>query len=382
MIFNKGGHKFRTYHFFYKQNEIEIAQNYCYLGIEFTAAGNFNLALTRLKEKANKVLFSLRYFNSHGDIDMTFKLFQSLIVPIATYAGEVWAPYLINSLNEDNFMQLCDRVPTEQVHVKLCRFLLGVHRKSSIAAVKGELGSYPLLITSLCSATKYWHQLHKCDPNSLIFHCLQDNYMQIESKNTCWLTGIKKLMCKFDLNNYWENVRDTTIEPCVKTLSEKLCSEYTRLWAKFINGDGRDSNKLRTYCTFKNPNFRREKYLDLSIPIYKRKNFSKLRISAHDLQIEKGRYNKTPLERRLCNFCTHAVVEDEVHFMLECELYAAERQILLASLEPHNINYLSVHEKFIFLMSGNNGDHFIIKQVLRFVNSAMEVRQHRQSCRR
>ena len=315
---------------------------------------------------------------------MTFKLFQSLIVPIATYADEVWAPFLVNSLNQDNFMQICDRVPTEQVHLKFCRFLLGVHRKSSIAAVKGELGSYPLLISSLCSATKYWHQLHKRDPNSLIFHCLQDNYTQLESKNPCWLTGIKNLMYRFNLNNYWENVRDITIEPCIKALSEKLCSEYVRLWAKFINGDGRDSNKLRTYCTFKNPNFSREKYLDLNIQIHKRKHFSKLRISAHDLQIEKGRYNKTPLERRLCNFCRQSVVEDEFHFMLKCDLYAAERQALFDSLLIHsyNIATLTSNEKFKFLMSGNDGDHFIIKQVLRFVNNAMEIRQLKQSHKR
>ena len=54
IIFNKGGHNI---FFFYKLNEIEIVQNYCYLGIEFSAAGTFNGAIAKLKDKANKTLF-------------------------------------------------------------------------------------------------------------------------------------------------------------------------------------------------------------------------------------------------------------------------------------------------------------------------------------
>ena len=72
-----------------------------------------------------------------------------------------------------------------------------------------------------------------------------------------------------------------------------MCSTYIDNWSKYINGDGRESNKLRTYCKLKETNFGREKYLGLNLPIHKRKLFTKLRISAHNLHIEQGRYNKT-----------------------------------------------------------------------------------------
>jgi hypothetical protein len=46
--------------------------------------------------------------------------------------------------------------------------------------------------------------------------------------------------------------------------------------------------------------------------------FTKFRISDHSLEIEKGRYNKTPCEERLCENC--GVIEDETHFILKCKL--------------------------------------------------------------
>ena len=216
IIFNKGGSKIRKFVFYYKNTQIEIAQSYCYLGIEFSTAGTFNLAISKLKEKANKALFSLQYFNTHGNIDLSLKLFKSLIEPIATYGSEIWAPYLLHSLNNENFMQICERSPTEQVLLKICRFILGVHRKSCTAAVKGELGTFPLLINSICAAVKYWSHLHSLGEDTLAFRSLRENYTLTQQNRLCWLKHIKLLFRKFDLQNYWENVGGVDIGLCIK----------------------------------------------------------------------------------------------------------------------------------------------------------------------
>jgi hypothetical protein len=57
----------------------------------------------------------------------------------------------------------------------------------------------------------------------------------------------------------------------------------------------------------------------------------KFRISAHNLRIETGRYEKTKdnsgnyskleKENRICKFCNLRMVEDESHFLLKCPLY-------------------------------------------------------------
>lgn len=58
-----------------------------------------------------------------------------------------------------------------------------------------------------------------------------------------------------------------------------------------------------TYAKIK-IDFKLEQYL-LHLPIQLRRNFTKLRISAHQLASEIGRYSKPkiPFEKRLCQFC-------------------------------------------------------------------------------
>ena len=52
----------------------------------------------------------------------------------------------------------------------------------------------------------------------------------------------------------------------------------------------------------------------------------KFRISAHSLEIEKGRYYNIPRENHVCLSCKAAKVEDELHFFLDCPSYAHLRQ--------------------------------------------------------
>ena len=58
-----------------------------------------------------------------------------------------------------------------------------------------------------------------------------------------------------------------------------------------------------------------------------RKNISKLRISDHNLLIERGRYSKIPRNQRTCSSCS--IVEDEKHFLLECEIKKHLRKAFL-----------------------------------------------------
>ena len=62
--------------------------------------------------------------------------------------------------------------------------------------------------------------------------------------------------------------------------------------------------------------------------------FTKFRISDHSLEIEKGRYNKTACEERLCKNC--GVIEDEAHFILKCKVNQNLRESLFNNIELDN----------------------------------------------
>ena len=54
--------------------------------------------------------------------------------------------------------------------------------------------------------------------------------------------------------------------------------------------------------------------------------FSKLRMSSHRLAFESGRWvrpTRIPIDERKCSLCQ--VLEDEYHFVLECNVYAELR---------------------------------------------------------
>ena len=57
-------------------------------------------------------------------------------------------------------------------------------------------------------------------------------------------------------------------------------------------------NKLRIYKLFKD-NFKFEDYLTMSTA-NQRRIITKFRISAHKLEIERGRYFNVPMEHRIC----------------------------------------------------------------------------------
>ena len=65
---------------------------------------------------------------------------------------------------------------------------------------------------------------------------------------------------------------------------------------------------------------------------------SKLRCSNHDLEIEKGRHREVLAEMRYCNICRNGTVEDETHFLLDCEVYQPLRE--LYEIDTADINSL------------------------------------------
>ena len=83
-----------------------------------------------------------------------------------------------------------------------------------------------------------------------------------------------------------------------------------------------------------------------------RRNITKLRISAHPLEIEKGRYTidrttgtSIPLDNRVCRYCKIILqinrLEDENHALFDCPLYIKPRMKFTKCTTKSPIDILS-----------------------------------------
>ena len=93
--------------------------------------------------------------------------------------------------------------------------------------------------------------------------------------------------------------------------------------------------------------------------------FSRLRISSHRLEIESGRWTRpisTPLDDRKCSFICN-VLEDEFHFVLECNMFAELRKNTFLGIRYY-WSRPSMH-KLISLV--NNDNETCIRKLSTFI---------------
>ena len=92
------------------------------------------------------------------------------------------------------------------------------------------------------------------------------------------------------------------------------------------------------------------------------RRLSKLRISAHKLQIEIVRYQGTVQENRICCRCTSGQVEDEIHYLLHCTYHANHREIFTTYLTSECQNF-----QIIWIL--NNEDPTILRYFCQYLLS-------------
>ena len=128
-------------------------------------------------------------------------------------------------------------------------------------------------------------------------------------------------------------------------------------------------HKLKTYCSLKTQ-FGMENYVR-GIPQSERRHFTKLKISAHHLSIERGRYTRpiTPRSQRYCSDCKEQAIGDEFHFLLKCPKFAWERRKMFEKFsEFTSIKNNGDDDTFITLMQHLQGDVEVARIVCAFVN--------------
>ena len=211
-----------------------------------------------------------------------------------------------------------------------------------------------LNIDVILNTIKYYLRLRdKRKSRSLINDCLvQADVIDSEGGNS-WLTWIKLVLKCF---------ASETEEINLKFVLDNIKKTFRSFWNERIVSN----NKLRTFAEFK-CHFQREDYIE-TLPFTDRCNMARFRMSAHNLEIERGRHFRPviPLDNRLCRLCTQADIEDEFHVLIRCDNYRTFREQLFNEIQKKcsNFSYLNDRNKFLYLLTC---DGEILKKVGQFV---------------
>ena len=165
-----------------------------------------------------------------------------------------------------------------------------------------------------------------------------------------------------------EGLEEDNEDSLANILMERMVDQYNQTSFGKINS----SNKLKVFSQLKTEHGR-ETYLSKVIISKHRRAMSKLRMGAHSLEIERGRYEEADRVDRLCKHCQAfglREVEDEAHFLLKCPQYKELREDLLPQNILEDLN-LNTEQKFVRIISDTDS----CQSVAKFIYHAFQDRE-------
>ena len=281
-------------------------------------------------------------------------LFDSLIKPILLYSCQVLLPHTPvfakfshSDLEPVNYLQIISRDIHEIFHLRFLKWILGVHRKTSNVGTYGELGRLPLILDALKLTCDYFDRCKTLPENSLV----KKAFLEQKRLDLSWYHNIYQIRSKFSNGtskfnsiNVFQNQRTIFVNNLFSALAQ--------------------SSKLEYYSKVKK-DFKIEEYLNCTIFKY-RAALTRLRISAHTLEIECGRYgsssNSLPRDLRLCRYCKEVqnieTVESEEHALFECPLYSKFRSTYLLGYQNQTMNTTKSSDSINTFDNINKTNHY------------------------
>ena len=351
IVFNSNGKTFLN-QFKYDKLYLETVSHYSYLGIVMKCNGNFNLAINTLMEKARKAYFKIKKLvGLNNPCKLLEKLFDTLISPILTYCSEIWGV----------FSNLKDSEPFEKLHLKFMKEILGVHCKASNDACRAELGRLPLKSRILFSCVKFLEHILHLDGS------LVKDIFQATNQSNPWIIKIKVILQNLGFPFLIHNM--TLLKPYLQQIKLRISDQNVQSQNALIN----ESSKLTFFRSVYTMGYR-PPYIDILKNVKDRAAICKIRISAHNLMIEKGRYLNIPKTDRNCPICNVGQIENEEHFLLHCKEYTSKRLVMLSKINK-KISSNCETNKIVNLLI-NSSSEFCLKLTSSYIIECLEIRNN------
>ena len=291
-----------SYNFSMNNENVEIVNNFKYLGVVFSRNGKFSDAMNDNIEKARKGLFQLRrtFREKKIPVDCQIELFEKVIEPTLLYGCELWG------------MENTECI--EQFRLKSYKQILQVRNSTPSYIIYGELGKLPLKCAIKSRMIKFWSKTVMGKVEKIPYQIL--NIMINDGCDYKWVTYIRNILDQTGNTNIWFNQKlAKQTEKCI--IQNLKDQELQNITAKAnLSTKGNSYMYLKVIWDL-------EPYLT-SLDIDRTRALIKFRTGNHRLPIETGRYNNIPIENRKCRFCN--ILGDEFHYVMECKQFSFSRK--------------------------------------------------------
>ena len=181
MVFRKGGFLGKHEKWHLDGNNIEVVNEYTYLGYTFTTKMSVTKGVDVLAAKGKRACVEcVRYIGKLSEISKKcfFKIFDTQVQPVILYSAEIWGLHRLSNV--------------ERVHTFACKRYLNVPLKVPNKFVYGETGRYPLYVNSAVRCIRYWLRILKLDPDRLPKQAYTMLFNMDERGKNCWATSVRK----------------------------------------------------------------------------------------------------------------------------------------------------------------------------------------------
>ena len=285
-----------NFNFMWEDRQIGIVPGYKYLGVfldEFLSVDVHCDAICNSAGRAlGRIISKFSYFRNVGF--KTFnKLFECNVESVMSYGVSNIG------LKEYGF---------EKIQSRAIRYFLGVHAKTPIPALFGEVGWTQFKYKRWICMCRTWNRFIGMDDDRVNKQIFVQDYT---ANTPNWSKDFQTVCSVLDLNEAFVNSNYIDME----LFKSKLALYVSDKWKTSV----RSKPKLRTYQQYKTE-LKPEWYVENFVGRFQRSIFARFRCGILPLQIELGRFRGQSVNERVCQLCKNAV-ETETHFLFDCPVY-------------------------------------------------------------
>lgn len=350
VVFRKGGYLGAREKWYLGDRKLEVVGKYKYLGLNFSTMLSFNIATGEFVARAKKgVVEIVRALKAYGcfSCEVFFKLFDAQIAPSLLYASELWG--------------FKENKQIEKVHLYACKLFVNLPVRTPNDMVYGELGRYPLAISSAARCIQYWFRLLKQEDTRYSKMAYLSLLGMHDRGKTNWVSHVKSLLCDCGFGLVWLFGGVSDEKQFLREFKDRLRSNFSLRWLTHLQ----DSPRYEMYHAFKDV-VGRELYLDtIKVTIY-RTALARFRLGVSPFNAHRHRYSLS-VDSRMCPFCPEQI-EDEVHVVFECSSYTDIRRRYIPQLNDD----VNKHDLILSTLKCNTEGEMI--SLAKFLYLAWQIR--------